>query len=150
MNAEARVQQMVLWREETVQEIEEARRDQAAAQRHVEQARERLAAIDRLLAVEGGSRELASVREEAVDLLDACERILRGAGDSMHVNQLHSALLEAGVPIPGKGTEANLIVRLTRSDGRFIRTGRGTYGLPEFGLPEVKSVKRKRRRKPAD
>ena len=39
----------------------------------------------------------------------------------MHVSKLHAALLDAGIPIPGPWTEANVIVRLTRSEGRFIR-----------------------------
>jgi hypothetical protein len=82
------------------------------------------------------------VGRSANDLLDECERILREAGGPVHIKDLHSALLQQGIPLPGKGTEANVIVRLRRAKERFVRTGRGTYGLPEFGLPEVEPVRR--------
>src|SRR5207253_1144130 len=81
-------------------------------------------------------------------LLGASERILRDAGRPLHIKELLPLLREKGISLPGRGTEANVIVRLTRSNGRFVRTGRGTYGLPEFGLPEVKPTKRITRKPP--
>lgn len=78
------------------------------------------------------------------DLLDACERLVRSAGKPLHIGELHAALLKEGVPIPGRGTEANLLVRLHRSNGRFVRTGRGTYAPVSMGVQEIRPTRRRR------
>jgi hypothetical protein len=52
--------------------------------------------------------------------------------------------LSEGVPLPGRGTEANLLVRLHRSNGRFVRTGRGTFAPVSMGASEVKPTRRRR------
>jgi len=77
------------------------------------------------------------------ELLDACERVVRQAGRPLHISELHKALIGSGVVIPGRGTEANLLVRLHRASGRFVRTGRGTYAPPDMA-PEVRPVHKRR------
>jgi hypothetical protein len=40
--------------------------------------------------------------------------------------------------------EANLIVRLQRSNGRFVRVGRGTYAPTSLGLKETQPTRKRR------
>lgn len=82
----------------------------------------------------------------ADELLDACERVVREAGRPLHISELHKALLGSSVAIPGRGTEANLLVRLHRASERFVRTGRGTYAPPDMA-PEVRPVQKRRVRR---
>jgi hypothetical protein len=134
------------WRDESVKELEEAQRQLTSAQERLDTLRNRVGLIDRLLALEGaGPAFVQSAVQMSEDLLNACEHIMRDVGRPLHIRELHAILREKAVPIPGMGTEANLIVRLQRSNGRFIRVGRGKYALPEFGFPEVKLAKRRRR-----
>ncbi len=141
-----RINALRQWRKEAADELEGAQQELLAAQRRIDEVRERVRLLDRLLAVEGdgGSSETAASPSTNDELLAACERIMRGAGRPLHIRELHATLLREGVPLPGRGTEANLIVRLRRSDGRFLRTGRGTYAPVDFGLPEVKPTRRRR------
>ncbi len=145
-----KVMELQEWQSEAHEELERAQVDVARAQKRLEEAQNRLRLLNQLLALEQGksSDAVKDTRQDPVYFLDACEQILRDAGKPIHIKELQSALLERGVPLPGRGTEANLIVRLKRSDGRFVRTGRGTYGLPEFGVPEKKPVKRRKTTKP--
>ena len=80
------------------------------------------------------------------DLEQAVEEILRAAGAPLHISKIRETLIAQGVPIPGRGDDANIIVRLRRSEDRFTRTARGTYGLAEWGIPALASKTRKRRR----
>jgi hypothetical protein len=58
---------------------------------------------------------------------------LSGEGHPMHISVLHSRLEEMGVPIPGKGTQANVIAHLGREPS-IIRLSRGIYGLKQWNL----------------
>lgn len=145
--SETRTGELEAWREEARRRLEALQVEIVERQREADEMRERLTLLDRLLSLERGAAgaESGPAPDMPVDLLDACEAIVRGAGEPLHVRTLYEALVDRRVPIPGRGTEANLIVRLQRSDGRFIRTGRGTYGLPEFGIPEAKPVRQRKR-----
>lgn len=146
-----RVDEVRKWRHEASAELERAQQELQEVQRRVEEARERVMLLDRLLAVEGDGRggEAAASSPGTDELLDACEQIVRGAGRPLHIRELHAALVKDGVPLPGRGTEANIIVRLQRSNGRFVRTGHGTYAPADFGLPEAKPMRRRRVSRPA-
>jgi hypothetical protein len=61
-------------------------------------------------------------------LLEAVESVLEESGHAMHIRDIRAALARRGVQIPGRGTDANLIVHLRRS-ARFVRRSRGTYAL---------------------
>ena len=107
---------------------------------------ERLELIDQLLDLEGIDLDVNVTNlVKPLDLLDSCEAIIRKSGKPLHIKELHSALVEIGANIPGKGNMANVISRIQRSNGRVIRTGKGMYGLPEFGLPEIKPTKKLRK-----
>jgi hypothetical protein len=82
----------------------------------------------------------------APDLEGAVEKILRAEGKPLHISNIQEALVAQGVPIPGRGDEANIIVRLRRFEDRFTRTARGTYGLTEWHIPAVARKAGKRRR----
>jgi len=53
------------------------------------------------------------------------EAILEASGAPMHISKIRNELVRRGVPIPGRGDDANIIVRLRKGDGRFVRTARG-------------------------
>ncbi len=60
----------------------------------------------------------------------AVREILEEHG-SMHIRDIRTALVERGVAIPGKGTDANVIVHLRRAPEVFARKTRGTYSLKQ-------------------
>lgn len=62
----------------------------------------------------------------------AVSAVLDEAGRPMHVREIRTMLASRGVPLPGRGTDANLIVHLSRKPDVFVRTSRGTYGLTEW------------------
>jgi hypothetical protein len=88
-------------------------------------------------------------RTATSDLEDAVEELLRAAGEPLHISKIRETLVAQGVPIPGRGDDANIIVRLRRFEDRFTRTARGTYGLAEWGIPALRSKTRKRPRRAA-
>src|SRR5580704_6165821 len=71
---------------------------------------------------------------------------LTNAARPLHVSELMRLLGERGIPIPGAGTQANLIAHLRR-DNRIVRPSRGMYALAASGLENMPSrTGRKRRR----
>ena len=147
MNNSPSVESLKLWRSQVAKDIDNIKADLIELQKKQKEAQERLDLIDRLLLLEGHSvNHRWETPANSFDLLDECIKILRESGKPIHINELYNALIERNIPLPGKGTQANVIARLQRSDGQVIRTGRGMYGLPEFGLTAVKPF-RKRRKK---
>lgn len=74
----------------------------------------------------------------------AAIEVLRERGKPTHISEVRAELLRRKVPIPGKGTDANVIVHLSKSL-QVCRVGRGLYALKEWGVPEVP---RRNRRSP--
>ena len=60
------------------------------------------------------------------------EGILNITGNKMHISEIARELRNRNIPIPGSGSDGNIITRINR-DERFIRVGRGTYELKEWG-----------------
>jgi hypothetical protein len=132
-------------REAAAAELQAAQRDLASAQRRYEDARERLRLLERLVAVETAPDDGHMPAPALGDaLLDACEEIIVEAGQPLHLRDLLASLTKRGVPLPGRGVEANLIVRLQRSNGRFVRVGRGTYAPAHLGLKETRPTRKRR------
>jgi len=142
---EISVEKLKKWRDVAKSDLESAKNDLIIAQKRYQETEERFKLIERLLVLENNKSQLESEEIfEQIDLLSECEAIIRDHGGPMHINDIHKSLIQKRIPIPGKGTKANVIARLQRSDGRIIRTGRGEYGLPEFGIPEMKPTRKRR------
>jgi hypothetical protein len=145
MQETPRLETLRVWHAEARHDLERAQSELARVQHRIEEARQRVVLLEQLLALERQEPTSNEARQSGADgFLDACENIIRAAGKPLHIKELQAALQQKGVILPGRGTDANLIIRLQRSDGQFVRTGKGTYGLPEFGLPQVKPARRRR------
>lgn len=72
--------------------------------------------------------------------------ILEMSGKPLHISELRRALEQKGVPIPGKGNDANVIVYLSRSH-EICRVGKGLYALRIWGVPEVPPRHRRSKRR---
>lgn len=85
---------------------------------------------------------------------DHIEEILLSNGKPLHVRDIRASLIQMGAPLPGRGDEANIILRLRRASDRFVRTERGMYALTAWNMPEYspapskKTVRRQRRATP--
>lgn len=152
------------WADALSTEAEAIRRDIAAKRQILEQIEERLSLATRLIELErpgdppndveenATGREIAppvlrlSRPSDGLSLEDEVESILAEAGSPLHISTIRERLIGDGVPIPGRGDDANIIVRLTKDEERFNRTARGTYALTAWGLPTVQSLKRGRRK----
>jgi hypothetical protein len=115
--------------------------------RRKDQLRQKIELVERLLSLESDSRvqsdpahrKNGAIRHAAAlgtggnrtgsELQEVVREILEEYGKPMHISDIRSALLDRGVPIPGKGTDANIIVHLRRAPDVFERKNRGTYGL---------------------
>lgn len=151
MNNPIDINEIKIWREQVKNSLEKYREELAEIQKAIKETEERLELLDGLLALENGlEHEVHSQSIDQDEFLESCIEIIRERGKSVHIGDLHSALLENGVPIPGMGNQANVISRIQRSDGKIIRTGRGMYGLPEFGVSEKKPVQRKKKSRSAE
>ena len=71
---------------------------------------------------------------------------LAAAGRPLHISELMRLLGQRQVPIPGAGTQANVITHLRR-DARLVRPSRGMYALAAWGLENMPTGLRRRRRK---
>jgi hypothetical protein len=71
---------------------------------------------------------------------------LERAAKPLHISELMRLLEEAGVEVPGAGTQANLIAHLRRHP-QVVRPSRGMYALKGWGLEDAPPVKRAARRR---
>jgi hypothetical protein len=128
------------------------------------QVEERLTLVSKLIAVDSADKPSSNTADDSgetkdfkfvvrsprnsreSELEDAVEELLREAGKPMHIAVIREQLNVRGIQIPGRGDEANIIVRIRKVPDRFTRTARGTYALPEWGIPEMttKSARAKR------
>jgi hypothetical protein len=140
-------------------EIEVLKAEISPLQQRLESARERLDLINRLVRLTEGANskanrsaatpaapnDKANTNSPAKHGLEAhLESILNEAGKPVHISEIRQILVDRAVPLPGRGDEANIILRLRRAPERFTRTGRGTYALASLGLPQVPPSKRRR------
>ena len=121
-----------LWYEETLAQLAVARQDLAQQQQVVSDLEQKIKSFEQLLALEGVlSEDTEMTYGDTNDTLVATvEEALYKNGTALHLSEIREALNKDGVPIPGKGTDANLISRLQRSNGRIVRVGRGIYDVP--------------------
>jgi hypothetical protein len=149
-----------------VEALESARKRALAAEqkrseldRAITAAREEQRLLERLLALRrNGSAETTiepipvqieanvSVPRTGESLLQVVLQELEAAGRPLHISELMRLLKDRNAPIPGSGTQANLITYLRR-DARIVRPSRGMYALAASGLPNMVVPQRKRRRR---
>ena len=159
-------QALEAWSSTLRAEVEQHRHMIDDLTRQLAQTEERLNLVNRLLELDHPTlaatvnEESTTVAEDAagerttVDemnspsgtLEDGVERILAALGEPTHISQIRAQLINDGIPIPGRGEDANVIVRIS-ADERFCRTSRGTYALASWGIPPMTPAKRRRKTK---
>jgi len=143
-----------VWAESIEREIAEITSNILPLQQQLDAAKEKLDLVRRLIhlskpeaASSPKSINAAPPSQQALALPvieDRIEEILRSSGKPMHISELRTSLIQMGVPLPGRGDEANIILRLRRASDRFIRTARGTYALTSWNLPKYKPAPKKK------
>lgn len=122
-----------VWRDDAVSARDTILGELGEFQKKARAAEQRVRLFDDLLALEGVSPD-ANVQVPGQSpigdaLIDAVERIIIDSGEPQRVGAIHAALLRQGIPMPGRGNEANLIAKIQRSGGRIVRVARGLYGV---------------------
>jgi chromosome segregation ATPase len=144
------------WEATLSRQAEDLRGEIGAKQAELSGVEERLKLVRRLLELEahgtpsnrrsdGKASASKALATKPPELEQAVTQILRDAGKPLHIADIRAELIDRQVPIPGRGDDANIIVRLRRLDEQFTRTGRGTYALAEWGLEPLASARRRRR-----
>ena len=88
---------------------------------------------------EGRKASNGSVADEAYKLVSE-------GGQPIYYKDIADRLIDAGVSIPGRDPQANLLSYIAR-DQRFRRIGRGMYSLTEWGLKPKNPKKSSRNRR---
>ena len=156
------VEELTAWYGTLVQQAEDLRDEISAREDELNHVEERLVLVTKLLEIETRNESDPTVQEKVEDVVvaqddtkagtnavgveEAVEEVLRAAGEPMHISAIRDALLNRRIRIPGRGDDANIIVRLRRREDRFTRTARGTYALSEWGLSTLPKKPQKRRR----
>jgi len=140
------VETLQAWAETIELEIKEITSEILSLQQRLDAAHEKLDLVRRLIHLStsnavspSGNVATTPTPFQTVTLPgieDHIEKVLRSRGKPVHISEIRASLIQMGVPLPGRGDEANIILRLRRANDRFIRTGRGTYGLTEWNMPE--------------
>lgn len=105
-------------------------------------------AVEALAALES-SRTSVGRRPQGVSIHpveQGAMEVLGERGKPLHISELRTELERRGIPIPGKGTDANVIVYLSRCND-ICRVGRGLYALRAWNVPEVPGRRRRSARK---
>jgi hypothetical protein len=143
------------WSEKIEREIADITSQILPLQKRLDAAREKLDLVRRIrhLMVPGVASVAGNVKAISTPLPtntlpcieDRIEEILRSSGKPMHIQDIRASLIQMGVPLPGRGDEANIILRLRRATDRFVRTERGTYALITWNIPEYSPAPRKKK-----
>ena len=136
-------------RDQVWREIEAMREDLDSLQARVAAKEAQLRHLDELLVIENQGRH-ASISTHTGSFLDKAIAIVGDSAHGVHYREILAALNTEGVHVPGKDPAANLIAHMSRDD-RFVRTGRGTYGLDgthsRVARGKTKATRRSRTRK---
>ena len=143
------------WASAIEKEIAEISSSMSPLQLRLEAAKEKLDLIHRLMHLNTGPSQatprpsqrsgLSQRHAGPPEIEDRIEELLREASKPLHISLIRDSLVQKGIPLPGRGDEANLILRIRRASGRFVRTGRGMYGLAEWHLPEYSPPQKRKR-----
>ena len=76
----------------------------------------------------------APKRRQSPSHVDMAENVLRSAGHPLHAHEILDQIESAyGVAINRESLVSALLKHVVR--GRFVKTGKNTFGLPETGSP---------------
>jgi hypothetical protein len=131
------------------EELEELRAEQKRVAERVGVKEAQLRNLDELLSMEDAGPAVSNGADgvrSSVSFLDSAAEILAKTHGGMHYRELVDRLNADGVNVPGQDPGANLIAHLTR-DARFVRVGRGTYGLRNVHKAASSSRRATRRRR---
>lgn len=138
------------WRESLQQEMEEIKGRIRPLQEHLAQKQEELSAVEKLLSLHGEVPQTPALPSpgpgNSPPFLDSAYRALQDEEAPLHYRVLYGKLEADAQHVPGSNPAANLLTHMNR-DSRFVRVGRGTYALAEWGPPrQPRKSKRRRRR----
>jgi hypothetical protein len=140
-----------LWADDLQREIDQISVEMLPLQKRLEATREKLDLVKRLihLSAPDGQNAITESKSSQGNALpeieDHIEKILAQAATPLHISQIREQLIASAIPLPGRGDEANIILRIRRASSRFVRTGRGTYALASWNLPTYAAPFRKKR-----
>jgi hypothetical protein len=156
--AELEIDKLREWQADLEAKAQQLRVEIADRTERLRLVEEQLSLLTRLLELSGIPRDSAKTIEDGQirtqvlapkngegQFEDEVEKILKEHGKPMHISDIRSALIDADCEIPGRGDDANIIVRIRRYPDRFTRTARGTYALADWGLPEMKTKSKRAR-----
>ena len=145
-----KLQELLSWEEKIHEEQEQLTAQLEPLLRRREELRVKLELIQRLTGLEQAevtpntsspATPISGNGTVGESLQQAVQEILAETGEPMHISSIRSVLIQRGIPIPGKGTVANVIVHLRRSPAIFAVYGRGTYGLTSWKQRRERQVK---------
>ena len=149
------IESLQAWAENIEREIAKITSSIIPLQQQLDAAKEKLDLVKRLIHLSSPGAPLSSGKidpappSQQIPVLpmieDRIEEILSSSGKPMHISELRTSLIQMGVPLPGRGDEANIILRLRRANDRFVRTERGTYALTAWNLPEYSPAPKRKR-----
>jgi len=151
-----------IWLTEVAERIQTNTAEVTRLQNEIAADTRRQAALNALLAASGDGDEARGALAALESPADTAERkpkcvtlhpieqgaveILAERAKPLHISELRDQLSRRGIPIPGKGTDANVIVYLARCNN-ICRVGRGLYALRAWNVPEVPARRRRASRK---
>lgn len=156
------IESLKAWAEKIESEIAEITSTIVPLQKKLEAAREKYDLVQRLIHLSSptlvssyGDADIPHSTQQtliAMGIENHIEDILRSNGKPMHISEIRTSLIQNGIPLPGRGDEANIILRLRRAVNLFVRTDRGIYALKEWKIPEYspksnKKINSRQRRK---
>jgi hypothetical protein len=146
--ARQRLERAVLERANLDREIANAKEEERLLVRLLELRRNGISGGSEGIDVEGavGAHREESAPKDKKLAVKAVLAELESAGRPLHISELMRLLRDRNVPIPGSGSQANLITHLRR-DARIVRPSRGMYALAISGLENMPTGERRRRKK---
>jgi hypothetical protein len=144
------VENLKAWKQIVEEEVAAIANKIQPLQEALAAAKERLDLIVRLLQLAdrpARSSDHSLQRDAEGGFESDIHRILNNAGQPLHIREIRSRLIADGVRLPGKGTEANIIVRMRRASDAFRRVERGVYGLATWTDTDIVARAPRKRRK---
>ena len=137
------------WRQSLDRQLDELRGRIKPLQEEFERTQAQLALVDQLmLTADGGAAAAPAVAaprrstRDAPSFLDVAGEILADEGVPLHYEQLYQRIVSRDIRVSGANPAANLLTHMSR-DSRFVRVGRGTYGIAGRDTPRSRRKRRK-------